>query len=144
MKIIVQRSKASRVRVDKNIVGEITSGLVLLVCFESGDKKELIAKSSEKILNLRCFQDDAGKMNRNILEAGGEILAISQFTLSWDGSKGNRPGFDKSLNPNDAKIFFKLFCERLREKTVVKTGEFGASMDVEIINDGPVTFSLSF
>lgn len=144
MKIVIQRVKESRVKVEKKIVGQIQHGLVLLICFESGDSKEVLNKATEKILNLRCFEDDQGKMGKNLIEVAGEVLAISQFTLSWDGSKGNRPSFDKSLNPNEAKILFKLFCERLRQKIKVETGVFGAYMDVEIVGDGPVTFSLNF
>ena len=144
MKVLVQRSKASSVSVDGKTVGKIERGMVLLVCLEKGDQKEQVEKAVTKITSLRIFEDDEAKMNLNIEDSGGSILAISQFTLAWDGKKGNRPSFDLSMPPQEAKILFKLFLEKLREKVVVETGEFGANMQVSITNDGPVTFHLSF
>lgn len=145
MKIVVQRSLYSEVLVDNEIVGSISSGMVLLVCFEKNDEEHVISKAAEKILALRIFEDpENGKMNLNLDQVGGQILAISQFTLSWNGTKGNRPGFDASMKPEQANQFFQKFCQLLSDKVSVQTGRFGASMQVKIQNDGPVTFSLSF
>lgn len=144
MKIVLQRSKRSEVLVERTIVASIQSGMVLLVCFEKDDNETCIAQSIEKLLALRIFADDQGKMNKNIIEIGGEVLAISQFTLSWDGKKGNRPSFDQSMPPDRAKAMFEKFCSDLSTKVPTQRGVFGASMEVQISNDGPVTFSLSF
>lgn len=147
MKIVVQKSKASRVEVNNEVVGEISSGLVLLVCLENGDDESILEKAIAKILNLRIFPNPASesqKMDLNITQTEGEILAISQFTLSWDGLKGNRPSFDKSMEPKRANILFKIFCDKLRKQVKVETGSFGDHMNVHIINDGPVTFTFSF
>lgn len=144
MKIVLQRSLGSQVLVQNNIVGEIERGLVLLVCLEKGDDKKTIDKSVAKILKLRVFEDDSGKMSLNILEAKAQILAVSQFTLSWDGKGGHRPSFDQSMPAQDAKILFKVFCDKLREAVSVETGRFGEHMHLKILNDGPVTLFLSF
>ena len=145
MKIVVQRSGHSYVSVNEEVVGEIHSGLVLFVCFEKGDENKPLDKAIEKILNLRIFEDpETGKMGHNIQDIEGKILCISQFTLSWDGRKGNRPSFDGSMAPRDAQIKFRLFCEALRKKVPVEIGRFGEMMDVRIQNLGPVTFHLSF
>lgn len=148
MKVVIQRSGHSKVLVNQEVVGEIRSGLVLLICFEKKDltknKKELLEKAKQKILALRIFEDSEGKMNKSIVDIGGEVLAISQFTLSWDGQKGNRPSFDESMPPDSAKVYFDEFVQMIRESRIVQTGVFGASMDVQIQNLGPVTFSLDF
>jgi len=148
MKVVIQRSGHSKVLVNQEVVGEIRSGLVLLICFEKKDltknKKELLEKAKQKILALRIFEDSEGKMNKSIVDFGGEVLAISQFTLSWDGQKGNRPSFDESMPPDSAKVYFDEFVQMIRESRIVQTGVFGASMDVQIQNLGPVTFSLDF
>ncbi|MDD0853588.1 D-aminoacyl-tRNA deacylase [Halobacteriovorax sp. GB3] len=144
MKIVVQRSGESRVLVDEQCVGEISKGMVLLICCEVGDDLNTAKKASEKLLKLRIFEDEQGRMNRDIIQSEGQILAISQFTLSWDGKKGNRPSFDGSMEPAKANELFLKICEFLSEKVRVETGKFGASMRVEITNQGPVTFSLSF
>tara|TARA_Y100000590_G_scaffold291056_1_gene327619 strand:+ start:1243 stop:1680 length:438 start_codon:yes stop_codon:yes gene_type:complete len=145
VKVVIQRSLNSKVIVDDKIVGEISNGMVLLVCFEKGDNLETIKKSSEKIQKLRIFTDETtGKMNKGITEVGGSFLAISQFTLSWDGAKGNRPSFDNSLEPSLAEEYFELFCLELEKTAKVEKGVFGRYMDVRIKNDGPVTFSLDF
>lgn len=148
MKVVIQRSGHSKVLVNQEVVGEIRSGLVLLICFEKKDltknKKELLEKAKQKILALRIFEDSEGKMNKSIVDIGGEVLAISQFTLSWDGQKGNRPSFDESMPPDSAKTYFDEFVQMIRESRIVQTGVFGASMDVQIQNLGPVTFSLDF
>jgi len=145
VKVVIQRSLNSKVIVDEKIVGEISCGMVLLVCFEKGDSHETIKKSAEKIQKLRIFTDEeTGKMNKGITEIGGAFLAISQFTLSWSGTKGNRPSFDNSMEPNLAEEYFNLFCIELEKTAKVEKGAFGKSMEVRIRNDGPVTFSLDF
>ena len=144
MKVVIQRSKSSSVSVNGVLSSSIESGLVLLVCMEQGDDKYCLQKASEKILKIRLFSDEEGKMNKSILETKGEILSISQFTLSWDGQKGNRPSFDKSMKPQEARQLFEEFNALLSKEVVVKTGEFGEHMDVKIHNDGPVTFALKF
>jgi D-tyrosyl-tRNA(Tyr) deacylase len=118
MKIVVQRSKKSHVSVNEKIFGSINEGLVLLVCMEKGDGVEQLEKAARKILALRTFEEN-GKMNRNIIDVGGEILCISQFTLAWQGEKGNRPGFDNAMKPDDAQKLFKTFCDILSEKVTI-------------------------
>lgn len=145
MKIIVQRVKEACVSVDSEIVGSITNGLLLLVCFENGDKDEVLNKAVEKILKLRIFDDSEGKMNLDIHAIKGEILSVSQFTLSWDGSGGHRPSFEKSMPPQEARLKYALFNRELRNKGLtVKEGKFGSMMQVKLVNDGPVTFFLQF
>lgn len=146
MKVVVQRTAQAKVSVENEITGEIEKGLLLLVCLEVGDTEETYKKAAEKISALRIFEcPDTEKMNKTVLEDGGDILAISQFTLSWNGRRGNRPSFDGSMEPREAQVKFKLFCEHLRSLGhKVETGRFGKHMNVELINNGPVTFSLSF
>ncbi len=145
MKIIVQRVKEAQVSVDSEIVGSISNGLLLLVCFENGDRDEVLAKAVEKISKLRIFDDSTGKMNLDIHAINGEILSVSQFTLSWDGSGGHRPSFEKSMPPQEARLKYALFNRELRNKGItVKEGQFGSMMQVKLINDGPVTFLLQF
>jgi len=145
MKIVIQRSANSSVEVDGKIKASISKGLLLLVCLEKGDTEETLAEASEKISKLRIFEDDKGKMNLNLLDAGGEVLSISQFTLSWDGKKGHRPSFDASMEPRQARLMYEIFNKKLRELGLkVETGVFGADMKVSSVNDGPVTFYLSF
>ncbi len=145
MKLVVQRVQEASVSVDLEIVGEIKKGLLLLVCFEQGDDETTIHKSVEKISKLRIFDDSDGKMNLDINSVAGEILSISQFTLSWDGSGGHRPSFEKSMSPQEARLKYALFNRELRAKgLVVKEGTFGAFMKVSLVNDGPVTFVLNF
>ena len=144
MKVVIQRSGASSVCVNQEVVGSIKHGLVLLVCVEKDDLEETMLKAAQKVLNIRMFNDSNQRMNLNINQVDGEILAISQFTLSWQGLKGNRPGFDASMPPEEAQRLFNLFCDELKKSTNVATGVFGAEMDVAISNQGPVTFSLEF
>lgn len=145
MKIVIQRSGASSVSVAGELISKIEKGMVLLVCMENGDNERAIQSAAEKILKLRIFKDENDRMNLNILQNQGEILAISQFTLSWDGKKGNRPGFENSMAPDQAEKFFQSFCSLLRDGGVpVSQGKFGADMLVNIENQGPVTFHLSF
>ncbi len=142
MRVIVQRSKNSSVKVDNKIVGSINSGMVILVGFTEGDTEEIIEKMVKKIVNLRIFDDDNRIMNKSILEVGGSILSISQFTLYANTKKGNRPSYIEALNGEEAIKLYDLFNEKLREHINVATGIFGADMEVNIINDGPITIAL--
>ncbi len=145
MKIVIQRSLKASVKVGEEIVNSIDRGMVLLVCCEKGDTLQIAKKAADKILNLRIFIDPKiERMSHNISQTRAEILAISQFTLAWDGKKGNRPGFDNSMAPDEAKVLFDQFCDFLAEKTPTKKGVFGAKMLISLENDGPVTFSLNF
>lgn len=144
MRTILQRSKYSNVKVDNKIIGEITSGLVVLVSFTQGDNEETIKKMINKILNLRIFDDENGVMNKSILDVSGAILSISQFTLYADTKKGNRPSYMQALNGEEAIKLYDRFNELLRLQIPVQTGIFGAEMEVNITNDGPITISLEF
>src|SRR3954447_12449968 len=140
MRVVVQRSKNAKVTVNGEITGQISKGLVLLVGVTHNDKDEDAAFLAEKIVNLRIFEDDAGKMNLSLLEVGGEILSVSQFTLYGDCRKGRRPNFMDAARPEQANQLYEVFNSLLREKGIkIETGIFGAMMDVELINDGPVT-----
>lgn len=139
MKVILQRSKKSSVSVDNKAVGSIDSGLVILVGFTEGDNEIIIDKMINKIVNLRIFNDENGVMNKSIIEVGGSILSISQFTLYADVRKGRRPSYIKALNGDESIKLYDLFNEKLRNYMHVETGIFGADMTVSITNDGPVT-----
>lgn len=143
MKIVVQRVKESHVKVDEKIVGKIGKGLLLLVGIEKGDSENVLNYMAEKIVNLRIFPDENDKMNLSLLDVGGEILVVSQFTLAGSVEKGRRPGFDNAELPERAEVLFNKFVEILRNKGAkVEKGEFRAMMEVYLINDGPVTFIL--
>jgi D-tyrosyl-tRNA(Tyr) deacylase len=145
MKVLIQRVQNASVEVEQKIVGKISKGYLLYVCFESLDNYEKVHSAVEKIAKLRIFEDEKAKMNYNITQIKGEILSISQFTLSWDGKKGHRPSFDKSLPPNEAKILYRKFNDELAAQDLkVEKGRFGAEMKVNSLNDGPVTFFLEF
>jgi len=138
---VIQRVSSSCVRVDEKIVGEIGQGLNILLGVKKGDSKEDIKKLVNKIVNLRIFQDENQKMNLSLLDIQGEVLIISQFTLAGNVKKGRRPSFDSSEEPTIAKAMYEEFVEEVSSLGVkTQTGEFGAMMDVEIHNDGPVTF----
>jgi len=142
MRILVQRSLNSNVSVDNKIVGEIEKGLVLFVGFTNNDTEKEIEYLINKVLNLRIFDDENGVMNKSILDVGGEILSISQFTLYADTKKGNRPSYIEAMRNDEAIKLYNLFNEKLSEKINVQTGIFGADMVVNINNDGPVTIML--
>lgn len=142
MKVVLQRVTSASVEVKEKIVWKIQNGLLLLVGIESGDSEDLIEKFAKKILNLRIFEDENGKMNLSVLDTGGSILSVSQFTLAADCKKWNRPSFANAENPEIAKIFWEKFNKKLSENIVVETGIFGAEMKVSLINDGPVTIIL--
>lgn len=145
MKIVIQRVQEASVTVDNEVVGSIGMGLLLLVCFEMDDDESCIGKAVDKVTKLRIFDDETGKMNLNIEQIQGEILSVSQFTLSWDGSGGHRPSFERSMIPQEARLKYALFNRELRSRGVtVKEGTFGAFMKVQLVNDGPVTFNLQF
>jgi len=145
VKVVLQRVDSARVVVDEEITGQIGKGLLLFVCFEQGDHREILPRAVERISKLRCFSDAEGKMNLNISQIQGEILSVSQFTLSWEGTGGHRPSFEGSLHPGEARLMWAEFNKLLRALDLpVQEGRFGAEMKVELVNDGPVTFHLQF
>lgn len=128
------------VTVQERVVGRIARGLLVLVGFTGGDSEEQLDWMVRKLVALRVFGDDQGKMNLSLSDVGGEILVVSQFTLYGDTSRGNRPSFVKAAHPDDAIPLYESFVQRLSSTGVkVETGEFGAMMKVELVNDGPVT-----
>jgi len=140
MRVVLQRAKRAEVRVEGNVVGRIDKGLMLLVGVTHEDTTEDAAYVADKIVNLRIFEDENEKMNLSLLDVEGEILSVSQFTLYGDCRKGRRPNFMDAAKPDQASKVYEAFNEKLREKGVaVETGEFGAMMEVDFINDGPVT-----
>lgn len=143
MKLLIQRSKKSKVLVDNKIVGEIEKGLVVLVGFTHKDTIDDIKKITKKLVNLRIFDDDNHIMNKSILDVKGQILSISQFTLYADCKKGNRPSYINSMKANEAKKLYELFNEEIKKYNIhLETGFFQSDMLVEISNDGPVTIIL--
>ena len=143
MKIVLQRVLRSSVSVNDDVVGEIGKGLMILFGAEKGDGDEAVNALAEKVLNLRIFADDQGKMNRSCLDVKGEILVVSQFTLAGDCSRGRRPGFDNSATPEEAERLYQNFVNALATSNLkVQEGRFGAHMQVDLVNDGPVTFIL--
>lgn len=143
MRIVLQRVSEASVEVSEHIISAIGRGLLLLVGADKGDTPKNADYLADRVLGLRVFEDAAGKMNFSVSENNGEILAVSQFTLSADISKGRRPSFSTAMPPEDAQKLFEYFVVKLKEGgQTVKTGEFGAKMKVHILNDGPVTFVL--
>lgn len=143
MKIVVQRVLRSSVSVDDEVIGEIGQGLMILFGAEKGDDGEAVNALADKVLNLRIFADDQGKMNRSCLDVKGEVLVVSQFTLAGDYSRGRRPGFDNAAAPEEAERLYQNFINKLTEsKLKIQEGWFGADMQVDLVNDGPVTFIL--
>lgn len=144
MRIILQRVRQASVTVEGEVVSEIEGGLLLLVGVADGDTEAEADWLARKLVGLRVMRDEEGKMNRSVAETGGEVLAVSQFTLLADTRKGKRPGFVRAAPPEQAEPLFDYFVERLRAAGVasVETGRFGAIMDVALINDGPVTLLL--
>ncbi len=138
---VIQRVSSSSVTVNEKVVGQIGQGLNILLGVKKGDTIEDVNKLVQKIVNLRIFQDDAGKMNLSLLDVNGEALIISQFTLVGNVKKGRRPSFDSSEKPDIAKVLYESFVQEVQKVGIhTQTGEFAAMMDVEIHNDGPVTF----
>lgn len=143
MRVLVQKSKQASCVVDGKTVGKIESGLVLFVGFTETDTIDNIKYLVKKVLNLRIFEDEFGVMNKSLLEQENkEVLSISQFTLYADTKKGNRPSYIKALNGNDAKKLYDLWNEELKKEVSVKTGIFGADMQISLTNDGPTTIWL--
>lgn len=143
MRIVLQRVKKAKVTVEGQIVGEISHGLLLLVGITHEDSEKDIQFLANKVLNLRIFEDATGKMNHSLLDVGGSILSVSQFTLYGDCRKGRRPNFMEAAKPEQALPLYEKFNEELRQAGIqVETGVFGAMMDVSLVNDGPVTLIL--
>jgi D-tyrosyl-tRNA(Tyr) deacylase len=140
MRAVVQRVSRGRVKVNGEVVGQIGKGYVVLLGVAREDDAAAAEYMAEKIAGLRVFEDEEGKMNRSIQEAGGSILAVSQFTLYGDVRRGRRPGFDRAARPEQAEPLYERFVERLRALGIqVETGRFQTHMEVELVNDGPVT-----
>ncbi len=142
MRVLVQRSGKASVSVDEKVIGSIPEGLVILVGFTEGDNLEKIEYLAKRVVNLRIFPDENGVMNKSILDFGGSILSISQFTLYADTKKGNRPSYLMALGGDKAIELYNQFNEELRKYVEVATGEFGADMIVSITNIGPTTILL--
>ena len=142
MKVVMQRSKNSKVTINGKVHGKIDHGYVLLVSFTHGDNEKVIDKMVDKIVNLRIFEDENGKMNLSLLDTKGSVLSISQFTLYADCSEGRRPAFVDAMRPEEATKLYDLFNEKISKIVHTETGIFGADMKVEIYNDGPVTIIL--
>ena len=141
MRVVVQRVSQSNVKVSGEIIGEINEGLMVLVSFVDEDNDTDLGWMTKKIINLRIFNDDEGKMNRSVQDIGGDILLISQFTLHGSTKKGNRPSFIKAAKPDFANVMYERFIKVLKQSLgkEIQTGEFGGDMKVSLINDGPTT-----
>ena len=143
MRVVLQRVSRARVTVEGRVTGEIGRGLLLLVGFTGADTEDALAWMADKLVTLRIFPDEEGKMNRSVEEADGGLLVVSQFTLYGDARKGRRPSFIDAARPEVAIPLYERFLQMLRATgRPVQTGEFGAMMDVELVNDGPVTLVL--
>jgi D-tyrosyl-tRNA(Tyr) deacylase len=143
MRLVIQRVKESKVTVNGSTTGSIRSGLLVLIGISREDTRAEADYMLDKLLGLRIFPDDSGKMNRNIVESGGALLLVSQFTLYGDCRKGRRPSFDRAAPPEMAQQLYEYFVESARHGTVpVETGVFQATMEVHLVNDGPVTILL--
>ena len=142
MRVLVQRCDSASVSIDNKIVGSIERGMMILVGFTQTDTSENIDYMVDKVLNLRIYDDEAGIMNKSILDVGGSILSVSQFTLYADTKKGRRPSYVNALNGEKSTLLYDEFNQKLKEHIHVETGIFGADMKVQLINDGPVTILL--
>jgi D-tyrosyl-tRNA(Tyr) deacylase len=143
MRIVLQRVTRAHVEVAGETVGSIGAGLVILLGVTHQDTREDADYLASKVIQLRVFPDDAGRMNRSLLDAGGALLVVSQFTLYGDCRKGRRPGFDQAASPEHARGLYEYFVQRLESSNVtVATGVFQAEMEIHLVNDGPVTFVL--
>lgn len=143
MKAVIQRVSRAEVRVKGEVVGRIGRGLVVLIGIERGDAAPDLDWFSDKVIHMRIFEDSAGKMNRSALETSAEILVVSQFTLAGDLSRGRRPGFERAAPPEEAEPLYRAFVEKLRQAPLtIATGRFREHMEVDLVNDGPVTLIL--
>lgn len=143
MRLVVQRVSRAEVRVEGGSIARIGRGLLVLLAVEKGDAAADLDWCADKVLNMRIFEDSARKMNLSALDAGGAILVVSQFTLLGDLSRGRRPGFERAAPPEEAEAMIEAFVERLRRAPLtIATGRFRAFMEVELVNDGPVTLIL--
>ncbi len=143
MRALIQRVSEARVQVEGELVGEIGPGLLLLLGVEKPDTAAQVERLLNKALNYRVFGDDRGHMNLSLLDVGGELLVVSQFTLAAETNKGLRPSFSSAAAPQDAEALYELFVKEAAQSVGVQTGRFGADMQVSLVNDGPVTFMLS-
>lgn len=140
---LLQRVKNASVTVNDQVIGAVGKGLLVLVCAEKGDSEEQCEKLVKKVLAYRIFEDENGKMNKSVSDIGGEILIVSQFTLAADTAKGLRPSFTPAADPETGKRLYEHFIEKIKESGLkTETGQFGANMQVALINDGPVTIWL--
>ena len=145
MKGLIQRVKKASVRIDSQLYSQINEGILIFLGVEKGDEKSNADKLAEKLVKLRIFEDENDKMNKSVQDINGPILVVSQFTLAGDCKKGTRPSFDKAELPQKANELYEYFISKLKSMNIpTQTGSFGAMMDVELINDGPVTFMLEF
>lgn len=143
MMSVIQRVKNARVEVDGQIIGQVEQGLLALVCAEKGDSEAEADKLLAKMLKLRIFSDEAGKMNKSVQDVDGGLLIVSQFTLAADTKGGNRPSFTAAAAPDEGRRLYNYFVEQARAAhPVVQTGEFAADMQVHLVNDGPVTIPM--
>ena len=143
MRIVLQRAKSARVDIAGETVGSIGIGLVILLGVTQTDQEQDARYLADKVMQLRIFPDEAGRMNRSLLEAGGALLVVSQFTLYGDCRKGRRPSFDHAAPPEQARTLYECFIQHLKSSNIaVETGVFQAEMEIHLINDGPVTFIL--
>lgn len=139
MRVVVQRVKSSSVKVDGKTVGSIDKGLLVLVGFTHDDNIDKIKWMANKIVNLRIFDNEEGVMNKSVSDIGGSVLSVSQFTLYADANKGNRPSYINAMKQEDASSYYDIFNEELKSRINTETGIFRADMQVELINDGPIT-----
>ena len=141
---VLQRVRQARVEVAGEIIGQIDQGLLVLLCAEQGDSDKLADKLLAKILKLRIFSDEAGKMNRSVQDIGGGLLVVSQFTLAADTKGGNRPSFTGAASPDEGRRLYEYFVAQARAAhPIVQTGQFAADMQVHLVNDGPVTIPIT-
>lgn len=139
---LIQRVKRAKVTVDDQIIGQIDQGLLVLLGVEKEDNEQKAQQLLDKVLHYRIFSDEAGKMNLNVQQAQGSLLVVSQFTLTADTEKGRRPSFSKGAAPAQAEALYHYFVEQSQKAIQTETGEFAAEMQIELVNDGPVTFWL--